>query len=58
MTDKKNLHIIISEANKTLQLAEKRDVDAHPTLDRKIMRVAGNIRSIRVEVHRLKRVKA
>ena len=59
MSDRKNLHAIIKEAKKTLKLANSKNVESHPKIERQIMRVKGNIRHIRVEVHRLpKRVTA
>lgn len=53
MADKKNLRAIIRDARTTLRLAKKKDIDAHPMIEKQIMRVKGNIRHIRVEVKRL-----
>ena len=52
--DKSNLRTIIREAKLTLRLARKKDVDAHPQIEKQIQRVKGNIRHIRVEVKRLR----
>ena len=53
MTDKKHLRLAIKEGKEALRLAKSRDVDSHPRLEHEILRVAGNIRHVRVEIQRL-----
>lgn len=57
MTDIKNLRKIIRDARDTLRLAKQprrhAQIEKDPRLERKILRVQGNIRSIKVQVKRL-----
>lgn len=58
MSDKKNLKHIIRDAKATLHLASQKNlgkkIEKNQHLEQKIHRVAGNIRSIKVEIKRMK----